>query len=186
MFRWLSTATTALIFCAVAAAQNALPPLSTAIRARWLVDENLAPDSLAENVALGAAYTFVNSPKEYGPHWSGFAKRTGMITANYGVKSSMEAGFGALWGEDPRYERTDGLTFKGRLSHVIAMTFMARNRKGKVMPAYSRFLAIPGSSFLSNQWRPDSEAHASDACIRAGLGFLSRMAENAYKEFIAK
>ncbi len=167
-------------------AQTPNPPIDGNVRLHWLADENLAPGALAENVAIGAVQTWSNSPKEYGPHWSGFGTRTGMITANYAVKSTMEAGLGSLWHEDPRYDPTDGLRLKGRLGHVIAMTFLARNRDGKTMPAWSRFIAIPGSNFLTNTWRPQSEATVSEALVRTGLGFLSRMGENAYKEFIAK
>ena len=113
----------------------------------------------------------------------GFGKRVGIVTANYGVKTVMEAGFGSLWGEDPRYQRTEGKGFGGRLGHVVKMTFFARNRAGDEVPAYARFIAIPGSNFLANTWMPDSEATLGDAALRTGLGFLSRMGENAFKEF---
>jgi hypothetical protein len=106
-----------------------------------------------------------------------------MVTAEFGVKSVMEAGLGSIWGEDPRYDRTEGQALPTRLGHVIKMTFLARNRNGEIMPAYSRYLAIPGSSFLSNEWRPDSEATLGNAAVRTGLGFLTRMGENAWKEF---
>ncbi len=163
-----------------------IPPIDGHERMKWLLVENLAPGGLVENVLIGAWQTHENTPKEYGPHWTGFAERTGLVTANYGVKSVMEAGLGSIWGEDPRYDQTEGQSFGRRIGHVIKMTFLARDRAGKTMPAYSRFIAIPGSSFLANQWLPDSQATNSDAAVRAGLGFLSRMAENAYKEFIAR
>jgi hypothetical protein len=167
----------------VSPAPRALPPIDAHERERWLLHENLDPAVLLQNVAVGGIYTLTNSPKEYGPHWEGFGKRVGMVTAEYGVKTVMEAGLGSLWGEDPRYERTHGQSLATRLGHVIEMTFLARNREGNTMPAYARYLAIPGSSFLSNTWRPDSEASAGDAAVRTGLGFLTRMGENAYKEF---
>jgi hypothetical protein len=152
-------------------------------RLRWLVTENLAPASLLENVAIGGEETFTNSPREYGAHWAGFGKRVGMVTANYGVRTVMEAGIGSIWGEDPRYDRAEGKPFGIRLGHVVKMTFLARDRNGSTMPAYARFVAIPGSSFLENTWMPNSEATVGSALVRTGLGFLSRMGENAYKEF---
>jgi hypothetical protein len=164
-----------------------LAPIDASIRTHWLITENLDAGGLIENVVLGAIGTAANTPKEYDTHWAGFAKRTGMITANYGVKSTMEAGFGAMWGEDPRYDRMpSGQPFKKRVGHVIAMTFLARTRSGGTMPAYARYIAIPGSSFLYNEWMPDSQATVSAASVRAALGFLSRMGENAYKEFIVR
>lgn len=152
-------------------------------RLRWLVHQNLGPVSLLEDIAVGAEDTRVNSPREYGPHWVGFGKRVGIVAANYGVKSVMEAGLGSIWGEDPRYDRTEGEPFANRLGHVFIMTFLARNRAGNTMPAYARLIAFPGSSFLANTWMPDSEATVGDAAVRTGLSFLSRMGDNAWKEF---
>ena len=51
------------------------------------------------------------------------------------------------------------------------------------MPAYARYVAIPGNNFLSNTWREPSEATNSSAAYRTGLGFLGRMAGNAFMEF---
>jgi len=161
----------------------ATSPMTGGERVHWLAHQNLSPLALLEDVAIGGEETWVNSPKEYGPHWQGFGERVGMTAANYGVKTTMEAGLGSIWGEDPRYDRTEGEKFPARLGHVVKMTFMARNREGNTMPAYARFLAIPGSSFLANTWMPDSQATVSDAAVRTGLGFLSRMGENAFKEF---
>jgi hypothetical protein len=63
------------------------------------------------------------------------------------------------------------------------MTFVAPNSDGRIRPAYARYAAIGGSNFISNAWRPDSEANAGHAAIRVGLGFLGRMTSNAFYEF---
>ena len=196
--RLISFLFTAVVFGSVSFAQTLLPQttpgqttvaaipdpaITAAQRLRWLAHVNLSPMTLLEDIALGAEDTRVNSPKEYGPHWVGFGKRVGITAANYGVKTAMEAGLGAIWGEDPRYERTQGEAVPNRLGNVVKMTFMARNRAGNVVPAYARLIAIPGGSFLANTWMPDSQAKVGDAVVRAGLSFLSRMSENAWKEF---
>jgi hypothetical protein len=159
-------------------------PVDAHARLQWLFVENLGVGSVLDDIAVGGVDTFFKTPKEYGTHWEGFGDRIGLVTANYALKSSMEAGFGSLWGEDPRYFRTTGLSIKSRMAYVIKMTFMARNRAGNDMPAYSRFIAFPASSFISNAWTVRSEDTANDAVIRVGFGFLSRMGENAWKEFI--
>ena len=166
--------------------QAAIPPISAQTRFQWLLVENLGIGSLLDDVAFGAIDTGLNVPKEYKTHWEGFGERTGMIAANYGVKSTMEAGLGSIWGEDPRYLPTVGLSMKSRIAYVVKMTFLARDRAGNAMPAYSRYIAYPASSFLSNEWQPTSQATANQAALRVGFGFLSRMGENAWKEFIAR
>ena len=50
-------------------------------------------------------------------------------------------------------------------------------------PAYARFIAIPGSNFLSNTWRVSGDDTAGSACIRTGLGFAGRFGSNAFDEF---
>src|ERR1035438_7865677 len=72
---------------------------------------------------------------ELGSHWDGFGKRAGIERGEAGVSHSLEAGLGAIWGEDPRYYRKAGAPFKDRLAQVIKMTFFARNREGGLMPA---------------------------------------------------
>lgn len=168
-----------------ASAPVPLPPIDSSMRVHYLLSENLGPLSIADTVAFAALDTLVNTPKEYQSHWDGFGMRIGLITANYALRSTMEVGLGSLWGEDPRYVRTEGERMGARVGRVIRMTFMARNRNGKTLPAYSRFFAYPASSFIENAWEPHSQNTNGNAALRVGLGFLSRMGENAYLEFIA-
>ena len=63
------------------------------------------------------------------------------------------------------------------------MTFLAQNSAGEIVPAYARYMGIAGSNFLSNTWRPNSEADAGHAEYRIALGFLSRFSSNAFDEF---
>jgi hypothetical protein len=63
------------------------------------------------------------------------------------------------------------------------MTFVAQNRQGQLRPAYARYIAISGNNFVSNAWRPDSEATVGNASLRTVLGFLGRMSGNAFQEF---
>jgi hypothetical protein len=95
----------------------------------------------------------------------------------------MEAEFGAIWGEDPRYIRDAGAPFGHRLGHTVKMTFMAENRDGKETLAYARFIAIPGSNFISNAWRAPGDDSAGNAAVRTGIGFLGRWGNNTFDEF---
>lgn len=159
-------------------------PLSAKDRFKWFADSTIGVESMAAGGPVSAAWgTLFNSPEEYGPHWGGFGKRYGMRLTGVATGNAMEAGFGALWGEDPRYHRAEGKRMKGRVGHVIKSTFLAYDRNGKQMPAYARYIAMPGNNFLSNTWRADSEANTSDALMRTMTGFLGRMAGNAFDEF---
>jgi len=99
---------------------------------------------------------------------------TGVVASN-----AMEAGLGALWGEDPRYPRATGQPVKKRIGQVIKMTFLAQDRNGRNMPAYARYAANAGSNFLANTWRERSEADTEHAMGRIGLGFVAGAAPKA-------
>jgi hypothetical protein len=103
---------------------------------------------------------------------------TGIVPQN-----AIEAGFGMVLGEDPRYFSARGLPFKARLGNVIRLTFVARRTDGSYGPAFARYAAISGNNLLSNAWRVQSETSAENTLIRIAGGFAGRMASNAFEEF---
>jgi len=162
---------------------DARPPITAKERIDWVVRGTIGPEGLAGEL-LGAGWgTLFNSPKIYGTHWEGFGDRFGMGVAGNAVSNTMEAGLGAIWGEDPRYTRDAGAPFMSRVGHAAKMTFLAENRDGSVNPAYARFIAIPGTNFLSNTWRAPGDDTTDRAAIRTGLGFLGRFGNNTFDEF---
>lgn len=158
-------------------------PITARLRFKWFAQSTIGPESLAAGLFSAGFGTAINRPTEYGPHWDGFAKRYGMRFTGISTGNAMEAAFGSLWGEDPRYFRATGQPFKGRLKNVVVMTFAARQEDNSLAPAYARCLGNAGNNFLSNTWRANSESGVGDACVRIGLGFAGRMGSNAFAEF---
>jgi|KBSMisStaDraftv2_1062788.scaffolds.fasta_scaffold06101_2 hypothetical protein len=162
----------------------AYTPITAGQRFRWIVNGTLGAPNLAAGAVLASVGTATNSPKEYGPHWDGFGKRYGLRLAGGATSQVLEASIGSMWGEDPRYFRTTGgQSFKTRLGHVAKMTFLSTNRNGETMPAYARYIAIPSTQFISNAWRPDSQATVNSALTRIPFGFLSSFTSRAFSEF---
>ena len=158
-------------------------PITGKERVAWAAVESFGPESLLVGTLTAGIGTGRDSPEEYGPHWDGFAKRYGMRFTGIAASNTIEAGLGAIWGEDPRYVRNPDLPFKKRLGNVFLLSFAARNRQGNLRPAYARYIAIPGNNFLSNTWRVSSESTTSAALTRTGYGVLSEVASNAWNEF---
>jgi hypothetical protein len=167
----------------VVPAQAPYEPLSGKQRAQWAALKTFGLESWLVGGWTAGLGTARNKPVEYGPHWDGFAKRYGMRLTGIAASNTIEAGLGALWGEDPRYVRNQNLPFQKRIGNVFLYSFAARNREGKVMPAYARYIAIPGNNLLSNTWRVSSEATTNQALARTGYGVLSEIAGNAWAEF---
>jgi hypothetical protein len=152
-------------------------------RLAWVVKSTVGPQSLAAGLFSAGIGTASNSPREYGPHWGGYGDRYGMRLTGISTSNAMEAGLGSLWGEDPNYYPTTGLSIKARIGSVMRTTFTAPHPDGHYHPAYARFIAIPGNNFLSNSWRADSEADAQHAALRTLYGFLGHMGGDAFQEF---
>jgi hypothetical protein len=157
--------------------------ISAKERIRWAAMETFGPESLFAGTLTAGIGTGRDNPMEYGPHWDGFAKRYGMRLTGVAASKTIEAGLGAIWGEDPRYVRNQNLPLKKRIGNVFLLSFAARDRHGKLMPAYARYIAIPGNNFLSNTWRVKSEANTSSALTRTAYGVLAEVSSNAWSEF---
>ncbi len=153
-------------------------------RMQWTLHSTVGTESLTAGVISAGFGTATDRPSEYGPHWEGFAERYGMRLAGVATSNTMEAGLGMLWGEDPHYYAVGrGKRFGARVKNVVRETFLARERDGGYGLAYARLIAVPGSNFLSNTWRADSEANVHDALFRTLLGFAGHMTRNAWEEF---
>src|SRR5215472_3898342 len=165
------------------AAGDKYEPITGGERVKWTLLSTFGFASLAGGVVSSAYGTAVDHPHEYGPHWDGFGNRYGMRLSGVITSNAMEAGLGAIWGEDPRYFREPEKSLGGRVGSLITQTVMARHRDGDYQVAYARIMAVTGSNFLTNAWRVNSEADASHAMIRTAEGFGGRMAGNAWREF---
>jgi len=158
-------------------------PMTPSQRLRWFITSTVGPAHLA-GVAFVSAYgTAVNRPGRYGPHWPGFADRSGMGVAGSATGNALEAGAGFFLHEDPRYFRVSQHPIKARVGNVVRLTFSNRGGERRFVPAYARFLGILGSNFVSNTWRAHSEANVHDGLLRSTEGFGGRMAANAFHEF---
>jgi hypothetical protein len=158
-------------------------PITGHERFQWTLDQTIGLQHIASGIVVAAFGTARDAPPEYRGTWAGFGKRFGYREASTTLSNAMEAGIGAIWGEDPRYFRNAELPFGHRVGNVIKQTFLARRRDGNFHLALARYTAITGSNFLTNTWRPNSEADTQHALSRTGFGFLGRFGSNAWDEF---
>ena len=162
---------------------NAYTPITGTGRLDWAVKNTIGPASLWIGAFEATWQTGYNHPEEYGRSFTGWGKRYGLRLTGVGTSSVMEAGLGAIWGEDPRYHPADGQTTKDRFTHAFKMTVLAERRDGHIAPAYARFIAIGGSNIISDAWRPNSDRTAGNTVGRIGYGFLGEFLSNLWSEF---
>jgi hypothetical protein len=167
-----------------AATPNDSPTPITGIgRLDWAVKSTIGPASLEIGVLSASWGTGFDHPKEYGVSFDGFVKRYGLRLTGVATSNVAEASLGVIWAEDPRYHPDyQEQRFGKRFGRTLKMTFMS-NRKGELIPAYARFIAIAGTNVLSDSWRPNSDRGPVNTIDRIGLGFGGRLLGNMYEEF---
>src|SRR5215472_16657319 len=103
-------------------------PISGTKRLEWFFVRSVGPESLLNGAFTAGIGTARDVPSEYGTHFYGFSKRYGMRFTGIATSNAMEAGLGAVWGEDPRYFMAIGKPFGARLKNVFVLTVVARRR----------------------------------------------------------
>jgi hypothetical protein len=159
-------------------------PITPEQRLKWFVRSTVGVESLVFAGPITAGWgTAFDHPHEYGTSWEGFGQRYGMRLTGVSIGNAMEASLGTLWGEDPRYFRTEGQPFKKRVMNILDLTFRAYREDGERHFAYARMAGNVGNNFLSNTWRVPSDSNFQSASIRVAEGIGDKFVGNAAYEF---
>jgi hypothetical protein len=142
---------------------------------RWerYVKRAYGPEAWVRGAFVAGLKQWRDEPPQWRQGMAGFGRRYGSSMGRHAVRNSIEFGFGALIGEDPRYEQCQCRGFLPRVAHAAASTFVARNGSGERKPAIARLTGIYGGSILSVRWHPQGYTVAGDG-LRWGtlsLGF---------------
>lgn len=159
-------------------------PLMGLERVKWIVDGTIGPKSLTLVGPIGAAFqTALNLPSEWERTWSGAARRYVQREADVALSSTIEAGLGAVWGEDPRYIPSGRHGIGARARYAIKTAFVAQRRDGHLAPAWGRYAGNVVNNLIENTWLPPSATTAGQTLSRSLLGLVTRMGGNAWEEF---
>ena len=145
-------------------------------RIHWIVDGTIGPQSLLIVGPLSAAWqTAWNTPEEWGRGWSGFGKRYAQREADVALSNTIEAGLGAIWGEDPRYIPSARKGIWPRARYALKTSVLAQGRDGRLRPAWGRYAGNTLNNLIENAWLPPSQTTATMTAVRSGLGIVIRM-----------
>jgi len=163
---------------------DAYVPITSAQRVQWAVDGTVGPHSLFVVGPLAAAWqTAWNTPEEWGRGWSGFGKRYVQREADVAISNTIEAGLGALWGEDPRYIPSARKGLWPRVRYALKTSVLAPGRDGHLRPAWGRYAGNTLNNLIENTWLPPSQTTATQTAVRSGMGIVTRMGGNLWDEF---
>jgi hypothetical protein len=172
--------------------QAAPPPLETAApydpidsgqRVAWIVDGSIGRRSLGVGVITTAWQTAWDTPTEWGRSWSGTARRYAAREADVTISNTLEAGLGAIWGEEPRYIPSGRRGIGARTRYAAKTVFLAQRRDGHLAPAWGRYVGNTLNNVIENAWLPPSVTTPKETIIRSANGFLGRLIGNFYDEF---
>jgi len=158
-------------------------PLTSSERAAWVAGEIASPGALSRAAFTSAWMTSENWPKEWPLSARGYSRRFGDTQATTAISSSIEAGLGSLWSEDPRYFRSGQHERWARVRHAVASVALARRRDGHPAPAWGRFAGNVAGNAIENAWLPPSAATHSRTMTRVATVFAGQLAANLWSEF---
>jgi hypothetical protein len=162
---------------------NAYVPISGTERVDWIVSGTVGPRSLGVGVLAATWQTGFNVPREWGQTWNGFGKRYVEREADVAISNTIEAGLGALWGEDPRYIRSGRHGIWPRTRYALKTVFLAQRSSGRLAPAWGRYAGNVFNNIIENEWLPPSITTWGQTTVRSANGFLGRAAGNLWDEF---
>ena len=163
---------------------GAYVPATGRQRLNWIVDGTVGPRSLFLVGPLATAFqTGLDFPSEWQQSWNGVAQRYGHREADVAISNTIEAGLGALWGEEPRYIPSGRRGIGPRARYAIKTAFLAQRRDGHLAPAWGRYAGNVVNNLIENTWLPPSATTPGQTIARSVLGLLGRLGGNAWEEF---
>ena len=162
---------------------DAYVPITGLERVHWIVDGTVGPRSLGVGVLGGIWQTGFNTPQEWGRTPSGFGKRYLEREADVAISNTIEAGLGALWGEEPRYIPSGRRGVRPRVQYALRTAFLAQRRDGRLAPAWGRYAGNVFNNLIENRWLPPSATTPWETSLRSAEGMVTRMLGNLWEEF---
>jgi|SRR5262245_5061297 len=158
-------------------------PINGIERINWIVDGMLGPRSLAVGVITSTWQTSGRIPDEWSRSAYGFRERYLEREADVAISNTIEAGLGALWGEDPRYIRAPRGSIRSRAAYAVKTVVLAPRADGQLRPAWGRFAGNVFNNVIENAWLPPSMTTPGETALRSTNGMLGRLAGNLWDEF---
>jgi hypothetical protein len=158
-------------------------PPSALQREKWVVEGIAGGRGLGVGALATSWQTGWNTPQEWGRTLAGSDKRFLAREADVAISNTIEAGLGALWGEDPRYIRASRGTVRSRVAWAAKTVLLAPRPDGHLAPAWGRYAGNVVNNVIENTYLPRSITTPKQTVIRSVNGLVGRLAGNLFDEF---
>jgi len=160
-------------------------PLTSKQKGVLAIRDFLDPFNFITIAGYSAIAVAVNPDSAYGPGFKGFAKLTG-----YGLVEDAQGEFfqtyviPSLLHQDPRYHRMPTASFKRRLWHAIAHTYVSQHDDGKPMLNVATLGTYVISAELTNLYVPGIQTDSATTARRIAVGIATDPAGAIVAEFL--
>lgn len=158
-------------------------PITRSGRVSWVVDGTVGRWSLGIGLVAASLQTGLDTPSEWRRTRRGFADQYLEREVDVAMSSTIEAGLGAVWGEDPRYLRSGRVGLWPRVGYAIEAAVLAPRRDGRTAPAWGRYAGNVVNNVIENAWLPPSATTAGQTTLRSLEGIVGRVGGNLWEEF---
>jgi hypothetical protein len=156
-------------------------------RAEWIACGTVGVSSVGIGLANAAVPGWYNTLGDWKKAEAGLPARFGHREADVTVSNGVEAGLGAIWGEEPRYVpmgRANHASASARLGYALLTVVTAQRRDGHLAPAWGRYAGNVASNAVDAFWLPASVASWRHAAVRSTEAWLiGRTVSNLWDEF---
>jgi len=163
--------------------EKAPEPITGVERINWITEGTLGPRSLTVGALASTWQTSWRIPSEWSRSTFGFRERYLAREADVAISNTIEAGLGALWGEDPRYVRAPRGSARSRAAHALKTVVLAPRADGQLKLAWGRFAGNTVNNIIENAWLPPSMTTPGQTALRSANGMLGRLVGNLWDEF---
>jgi hypothetical protein len=162
---------------------DAYVPISRTERVEWIVGGTVGPSSLAVGFVAAGLQPGFKLPRDWGWTWHGYGRRYAEREADVAISNTIEAGLGALWGEEPRYIPSGRHGAWPRTRYALKTVFLAQRSSGRLAPAWGRYAGNVFNNLIENTWLPRGVTTWDKTTLRSADGFFGRAAGNLWNEF---
>lgn len=138
-------------------------------------------------VSAGISAAFgqgLDSPREWGEGFDGFAERYGSAFAGNLSRQTFAWALESAFHEDPRYFPSEDKSMKQRALNALKQVIICKNDDGSPSFAYARVFSDFGAAQFVNVWQPRSTSSVGDGFKRGVIGLGADAAYNFMQEFI--
>jgi hypothetical protein len=120
------------------------------------VSKVFGPEALARAALSAGVNQLSDTPDAWDRRWRGYGRRAASQWGTGAIDEGIQLAVAVALDHDGRYQRRGRGPLLGRMGNALAGVVVARDRRGRRVPAWSRLSGAVGAAAVSSIWYPES------------------------------